>query len=59
MAHWLPQHRDNYFLAMQAAMRGAYQPQGEAPDPEDEFDRQMAELHRKAAPLLQKLRPNR
>lgn len=39
MAHWLPYHRDRYFLGMQAAMRGAYRPQfsesaPSAPDPE-------------------------
>lgn len=26
MAHWLPYHRDRYFLALQAAMHGAYRP---------------------------------
>ena len=40
MAHWLPYHRDQFFLGLQAAMHGAYKPQfvdepAEAPkDPE-------------------------
>ena len=56
MARHLPAHRDTYFLCLQAAMCGAYHPQGVAADPEDEFERQMAELHRKAEPMLRKLR---
>jgi len=27
MSHWLPYHRDQYFLSLQAAMHGAYKPQ--------------------------------
>lgn len=27
MAHWLPYHRDAYFMSLQAAMHGTYRPQ--------------------------------
>jgi hypothetical protein len=56
LARHLPAHRDTYFLSLQAAMHGCYQPQGVAAEPDDEFERQMAELHRKAEPMLRKLK---
>lgn len=27
MSHWLPYHRDAYFMGLQAAMQGCYKPQ--------------------------------
>jgi hypothetical protein len=69
LTHWLPYHRDRYFENLAAAVHGAYHPQFSddgkpASEPssavaEADFERRMADMHRKAEPLLRKLRPNK
>ena len=65
MTRYLPAHQDHYFISFNHAMAGTYETRfQEAPKPgsdaaEADFERRMAEMHRKAEPLLRKLRPGR
>ncbi|MFH0914837.1 MAG: hypothetical protein V1912_00110 [bacterium] len=38
MTHWLPYHRDRYFLSMQAALHGGYQSQWSEDDEDKPSD---------------------
>jgi DTW domain-containing protein YfiP len=65
MAHWLPYHQDRYFVALNNAMAGTYrlrfeedaEPNTDAA--EAAFERRMAEMHRKAEPMLRAIQPRK
>lgn len=38
MARWLPYHQDRFFLSMQAALHGRYEPQFTPPDSDTHRD---------------------
>ena len=48
MAHWLPYHRDTFFLSLQAAIHGQYQPQYKEPAPETKDPETVKALANKA-----------
>ena len=65
MTRYLPAHQDHYFVALNNAFAGTYKLRfEEAPEPnsdaaEADFERRMADMHRKAEPLLRAIQPRK